>query len=156
MSSRLGGTLAVVVAAGLLAACGATVSPATAVRRWAASGSFAQGVKDLLRDASEVHAAIAAHDSAVAVRTDCLVLFQDANGENTDLLPTPDAQLTRLLSAAYGTYVHAAAECDEHVASPSARALVQRDLLGAFGALVQSVLREEAVAGRSLRVRGLP
>lgn len=148
--------LASLVAAGVLAGCGHSVSPAVATQRWASAGDFSQAVADLLRDGSAVHRAITLHRSAAAVRTACLELFQDANGENTDLLPTPDSQLTHLLSQTYDTYVHASAECDERTSSAAALRLVQRELQQGFGQLVASVYREEAVARRPLHVGGIP
>lgn len=156
MRSRLVGAVAVLFAAGALAGCGSSVSPRTAMQRWASAGDFSQGVGDLLRDGRAVDRAVLAHESVTSIRTACLELFQDANGENTDLLPTPDDQLTRLLSGTYDTYIHAAAECDEQPASASALRVVRTELERGFGDLVASVLREEAVAQKSLHVKGLP
>ncbi len=144
------------LAAGALAGCGSSVSAAVATQRWASAGDFPQAVRDLIRDGTNVHRAILRDTSAADVRTACLELFQDANGENTDLLPSPDPQLTGLLSATYDTYIHAAAECDEHPSSPSALRLVQRELLAGFGELVAAAYREQAVSRTALHVAGIP
>jgi hypothetical protein len=155
MTRRCATVALAVAAAGVLAGCGSSVPPATAVRGWADAGSFGQGVQTLLRDASRVHDAIGADRAAIIVRTDCAELFQDANGENTDLLPTPDPMLTAHLSASYDGLVHASAAC---VSSPGSRgvlAAVDGDLTRSIGDLIAAVLREEAVTGRRLGVPGL-
>ena len=154
MRPRAGAVPLAVLAAWALAGCGSSVSPAAAVKSWAAAGSFDQSVQTLERDATRVHDAIGARRPAIVVRTDCAELFQDAEGENTDLLPTPDPQLTLHLSASYDRFVHASSAC---VTSPGARgvlAAVDRDLAASLGDLYAAVLREEAVTGRHLAVPG--
>jgi len=147
--------LAAGVAAAALAGCGSSVSPAAAVRAWAAAGSFPESVQTLHDDASRVHDAIGAARAPLVVRTDCAELFQDANGENTDLLPTPDAQLTGHLSASYDEFVHASAQCVSNPGAKGTRALVDRELAQAIGELYAGLLREEAVTGHPVGVRGL-
>jgi hypothetical protein len=144
------------LAAILLAGCGSTVSAATSLKDWASANQFGQSVWDLVHDAKDIRVAITQHDAPITIRTDCLELFQDANGENTDLLPTPDPQLTQLLSSAYDEYVHASAVCDEHSTSRSGLDGVVGDLDAGFGKLVEGALREESVTGRSLNVKGIP
>ncbi|HEV3212348.1 MAG TPA: hypothetical protein VGZ03_03020 [Acidimicrobiales bacterium] len=156
MTPRAAAAVVAVVAAGALAGCGSSVSPAAAVRSWAAEGSFGQGVQTLRRDATRVHDAIAARRAAVVLRTDCAELFQDANGENTDLLPTPDPQLTAHLSASYDGFVRAAAQCVSSPGEGAVLARVDRELALAIGDLYAGVLREEVVAARHLGVPGPP
>jgi hypothetical protein len=155
-----------VVAAAVLAVAGVAVasgggrtqSSAAATTQWADANSdqFSQGVTTLLRDAKWVHQAIAGHDAPAAVRTYCDYLFLDAEGENTDLLPTPDHQLTSLLSASYDGFVQAAADCDEHSTSASVLARVDDERGRSVSELVEAVLREEAVTGTSLGITGIP
>jgi hypothetical protein len=149
-------TVSAVLAGCLMAGCGTTISVATSLRNWAAVNHFGQSVWDLVHDAKNIRVAIMGNEAPIAVRTDCLELFQDANGENTDLLPTPDDQLTQLLSSAYDVDVHAAALCDEHSTSRVVLAQVLADLDRGFGKLVEGALREEAVTGRPLHVKGIP
>jgi hypothetical protein len=137
---------------------GATQSPALATTQWAQANSdqFAQGVTTLLRDAQSVHRSIVARDAAGIVRTNCLYMFTDSEGENTDLLPTPDGQLTDLLSASYQGFVQAAARCDEHTASQAVLRAVDLEVARSVSELIEGVLREEAVTGKSLGIKGVP
>jgi hypothetical protein len=144
-----------VMAACALAGCGSTVTPGAAVRSWAASGSFDQAVQTLRLDATRVHGAIGARRAAIVVRTDCAELFQDAEGENTDLLPTPDAQLTAHLSASYDHFVHAAAACVSNPGERGVLVVVDRELAQSLGGLYAAVLREETVTGHHLEIPGL-
>jgi len=139
-----------------VAGCGGPVSPATAVRRWATEGEFAQSVATLLRDSASVHHEIAFHRPALNVRTACDELFNDANYENTDELTTPDPRLTDLLAASYDRFIQAAARCATHAGDPAVLAGVDAERHRAVGLLIAGVLREEAVAQRSLKVRGVP
>lgn len=152
MSWRL--AAAVVLAGVALCACG-TQSAASAVHQWASTSSLHTAVEDLLGDSSRVHAAIVTHQGAQLVRTTCTVLYEDALGTN-DELPTPDAQLTTLLSNAYDGYVRAAVTCYDDASSASVRARVVRELAAAQGELIEAVLREEAVTGIGLGIKGIP
>jgi hypothetical protein len=144
-----------VAAACTLSACGKTETPAKAVSDWATSGSFEQGAQYLVVDADRVHDAITKARPAIVVRTNCLELFQEAEGENTDLLPSPDPQLTDHLSASYDAFVHASNQCATDAASATTLVLVDRELAVALGDLYAAVFREEAVTGRHLGVPGL-
>lgn len=144
--------IAIVVAA--LVVGGSTITPAQATRTWAANNEFAQSVTDLVTDSRTVQKAIAEHASSI--RNDCLYLYQDSGGEYTDLLPSPDAQLTKLLDAAYLGFAQAATTCDLHTSSRADLSAVAQQCDVAFGELVAGVVREEAVTGRSLGVAGLP
>jgi hypothetical protein len=139
-----------------LAGCGSTESPAKAVSAWASSGSFEQAAQYLIVDARHVHDDIDTGRAAVDVRTDCLYLINEADGENTDLLPTPDDQLTQLLSQSFDGFVHAGHQCYEQPGSTSTLVLVNTELRGALGHLYGAVFREEAVVGRTLHVPELP
>ena len=146
---------AAVAAACALSGCGTTESPAAAVASWATAGTFEQGAQYLIVDAGRVHDAIGQRRPAIVVRTDCLELNQEANGENTDLLPTPDPQLTNLLSAGYDVFVHASVQCSSDAGNAATLAVVDRELARALGDLYAAVFREEAVAGHHLGVPGL-
>jgi hypothetical protein len=92
------------VAALALASCGST-SPfpgstlGQQVHSWATTTGLAASLSTLRGDARRIATVEARHDSA-GVRTDCDVLVNDALGANQNL-PSPDATLTRILSAAY-------------------------------------------------------
>jgi hypothetical protein len=154
---RVAAAVAVAVAAACaLSACGKTESPAKAVADWASSGSFEQGAQYLIVDANRVHGAITKGRPAIVVRTNCLELFQEAEGENTDLLPTPDPQLTDHLSTSYDEFVHASNQCAIDAGSAATLALVDRELAVALGDLYAAVFREEVVTGHHLGVPRLP
>jgi hypothetical protein len=155
MRRTLAAATTAVALAAALSGCGRTVSPATAVKGWASAGSFSQGVQTLRRDATRIHRAIAAGRPAIQVRTDCLELFQDANGENTDLLPSPDPQLTAHLSASYDGFVHASDQCSSSPGRAATLVVVDHGLARAIGDLYAAVLRYEAVVGAPLGVPGL-
>lgn len=145
---------AVACASVLLGAC-STVTPATATSSWSSSSSFGQAAADLLYDFTQVHRAIDQHQSSTSVHTYCSELFADANGENTDLLPTPDAQLTTLLSTAVDDFIHAAYQCTRNAGDAALQRTVIAQCRVAEGWLVSAVLREESVTGRSLGVKGI-
>jgi hypothetical protein len=143
-------------AAGVLLCACSTVSAKSATTSWAKSSSFAQGAVDLRYDYARVRDAISRNDSTTTVRTYCAEMFSDANGENTDLLPTPDAQLTSLLSSAIDQLIHAAYQCMRDPGSTSVRHATVREARLGVGGVVTAVLREEAVTGRSAGVQGIP
>jgi hypothetical protein len=133
-----------------LSGCGSAQTPAAAMRGWASASSFDQAYLTLVRDAGHVAVAIERHTSAV--RTDCDELFVDANGENTDLLPTPDDQLTRLLSGAFDRFVQAAARCSSDPGSRATLLRADTELQSALFRLLAGRLREEQVAGQPIGV----
>ena len=147
---------ATALAAGVLAGCGATQSPAMAVDAWASAGAFEQAAQYLIVDARHVHTDIDAARTTATVRTDCLYLINEADGENTDLLPTPDDQLTSLLSKSFDGFVHAGHQCYGEPGRTATLVVVDAELRGALGQLYAAVFREEAVTGRALHVPGLP
>jgi hypothetical protein len=153
-------TILVLAGAGVAVAegKGAKLSPAAATTQWAQANSneFAQGVTTLLRDAKWVRESINAKNASPTVRTFCAYLYDDAEGENTDLLPTPDNQLTQLLSHSYDGFVQASVVCNEHTASLAALHGVDTEVARSVSELVEAVLREEAVTGKSLGIKGVP
>jgi len=153
---RWGTALACAIAGIALAGCGSTQTPAKAVALWASprGASLSEGVSTLLADSHSVHAAIIRRAGVKQLHTVCVELLNDAQGTN-DALPTPDAQLTRLLSEAYGHLVHAANACYTEAASRVALAAADRERSAAIGLLIEAVLREEAVTGSSLHIPGI-
>ena len=143
-------------AAGVLLFACSTVSAKDATSSWAKSSSFAQGATDLLNDYARVRDAVSRHDATAAVRTYCAETFADANGEYTDLLPTPDEQLTTLLASAFGQFIHAAYQCLQNPSSATVRQATVREIRLGVGGIVTAVLREEAVVGKSAGVKGIP
>lgn len=141
----------------LLAACGSTISPATAMTRWAATSdtAFAAAVTTLISDRQHVSAAIGNHQPVSTIRTVCEILLGHAQAAN-NFLPTPDPQLTGQLSAAYDRLVQGADRCYNGAGDPAALASAQSELRAAIGLLIGGVLREEFVAGRSLGIPGIP
>lgn len=148
--------VAAVAASVALCACGSQSSPGAAVRAWASAGSFDQSVRTLLADSTGLEREIAHHRPALNIKTACAELFDDANGSNTDELPAPDAKLTTLLAAAYDDLVQASARCVHAPSDAAVLTKVDRERHRAVGLLVAAVLREEAVAGRSLGIQGIP
>lgn len=146
--------VAVAIAGALLAAC-STESPKVATANWTSSSQFAQAAGDLLYDYSQIRGAVDHHDTTKAVRTYCAYLFTDANNENTDILPTPDPQLTNLLSSAEDGFIHAAAQCMGNPGDRTAQRLALTECRVAVGSLVAAVLRDEAVTGTTLKVKGI-
>jgi hypothetical protein len=149
--------LCVALAGLLLAACGTTISPATAMRRWAANSdtAFAAAATTLLSDSQHVRAAIDNHQPASTIRTVCEILLGHAQAAN-NFLPTPDPQLTGQLSNAYDRLVQAADHCYDGVGDPARLASAEAEQRTAIGLLVGAVLREEFVSGRSLGIAGIP
>jgi hypothetical protein len=109
----------------------------------------------MIMDSSNVRLAIVHHRSTKTIYTYCSYLFTDGEGENTDQMPTPDAQLTTLWSSALDGFIHAGSICDAAAASPATQRQVLADDRSAFGALTAAVLREEAVTGTPLGVKGI-
>jgi hypothetical protein len=145
---------AVAIAGVLLAAC-STESPKEATSKWTSSAAFGQAAGDLLNDYAQVRIAVDHHDTAKAVRTECEYLFTDANNENTDILPTPDPQLTNLLSSAEDGFIHASGQCIGDPGDLTLQRQVLTECQVAIGSLVAAVTRDEAVTGTPLVVKGI-
>lgn len=98
------GAVLLVAAVVVLASCGSPFPGRTLgqqVHSWATTTGLAASLGTLRGDARRIALVEARHDAA-GVRTDCDVLVNDALGANQNL-PSPDATLTRILSAAYAS-----------------------------------------------------
>lgn len=102
-----------VVGAGLLlGACGNPYPGKTVgqqVQSWESATSFPASLSALEGDATRIDTLETRHDPA-ALRTGCDVLVTDALSANQNL-PTPDDQLTSILSAAYTAAAVAGRDC---------------------------------------------
>jgi len=101
-----------VLAALALASCGSPFPGKTVgqqVQSWAASTGLSASITTLRGDARRIAVVEARHDPA-GVRTDCDVLVNDALSANQNL-PSPDATLTGILSAAYAAASAAGRHC---------------------------------------------
>jgi len=147
--------IACVLAGISLSACGGTQTPAEALNAWTSSTQLANAVTALLTDSRAVHDAITMHRDAKVIRTVCAELLLDAQGAN-DSLPTPDGQLTGLLSSAYGELAAAASRCYGAATLPAKLEAADARRSRAIGSLVAGVLRAEAVLGRPIHVAGIP
>ena len=101
-----------VLAALVLGSCGNPFPGSTLgqqVHSWAESTGLSGSLSTLRGDARRIAVVEARHDPA-AVRTDCDVLVNDALSANQNL-PSPDATLTRILSAAYTAAAAAGRHC---------------------------------------------
>jgi hypothetical protein len=114
--SALGGLGAALVTVPLvLAGCGTQYAGSTVaqqVESWATTSpdpTFASAVSTLKGDLRHVAEAQTSSDAAL-LRTDCDVLVTDALSANQNL-PTPDSQLTDVLSSAYASAVSAGQDC---------------------------------------------
>jgi hypothetical protein len=100
------------VAAFVLASCGSPFPGRTLgqqVHSWATTTGLAASLNTLRGDARRIAQVEAAHDGA-GVRTDCDVLVNDALSANQNL-PSPDATLTGILSAAYASAAAGGRHC---------------------------------------------
>lgn len=142
MAPAAGAVLAlcvVVVAGAVLAACGSPAPLAAQVRTWAASAGFASSTSELDGDLGRlVHLP---QDSPGARRTACDVLVTDSLTAN-EQLPTPDDQLTNLLSKAYGAAATAGRDC---FAGGTRVALAAPEALTARTALIEAQARYDSL-----------
>ncbi len=109
--------IALVLAGGLLlGACGSSLSPGHAVSTWAHNSGFRSNVPTLVSDARILKKIVNdPHSSENDMRTFGTVMFEDVSAANASL-PTPDKQLTALLSDAY-TNLGSAAQTSYNAAS---------------------------------------
>jgi hypothetical protein len=125
-------------------------SRSTRVSTWVHSSQMGPTVGTVLGDAARVSAAVAAGKDSGVIHTDCLVLLNDT-GNAVDQLPTPDQQLTTMLSKGYEDEANAATDCynagnqDERRLATSARERASGRVL-----LVHALIRAEALAGISI------
>jgi len=87
-----------------------TGSTAAQVRSWVRGTGLGQSIGTLVADTSRVRLAVAQHKGASVLHTDCGVLVTDAEQANGEL-PTPDSQLTNLLSSGYTFAYEAGNDC---------------------------------------------
>jgi hypothetical protein len=105
----------VVVAIGALAfmAYGGTSRSGTTaeqVRSWVNGSTLGQSIGTVVGDAARVGVAVDQHKAGTVLHTDCGVLLSDAQAANGNL-PTPDSQLTNLLSSGYAFAYDAGSDC---------------------------------------------
>jgi hypothetical protein len=136
-----------VVSGMVLAACGSPFPGTTLkqqVRSWAQSTGFATTVDTLQSDARRVAMVEAGRDPG-ALRTDCDVLVNDALGANQNL-PSPDEQLTMLLSAAYTSAADAGHQCLRAAGGDAgALARASSDLAAAQSGYIRAQARIDAL-----------
>jgi len=107
--------VAVIVVTCLLAGCGSQYAGSTVgqqVESWATSSpdpKFSSALSTLRADIARTDGAEASNDEA-ALRTDCDVLVTDALSANQNL-PTPDSDLSNILSRAYTAAADAGKDC---------------------------------------------
>ncbi len=134
--------LGVLIGAGLaLAACGATVTSASALHDWVSQSGYHSSSETLVADAR--HAARALRDAAMTVKQlhlVCGVLLYDTETANASL-PTPDEQTTTLLSRAYTNLGIGAHQCYDAGASDARRAAALRSLEIAGAAIAEANAR---------------
>ncbi len=85
-------------------------TPTQRVRNWVSGSGLGQSVGTVEGDAARVGVALDEHKSVGVLHTDCGVLLTDAQSANGEL-PTPDSQLTDLLSSAYALAYDAGNDC---------------------------------------------
>lgn len=140
----IGRSTVLLIAAVVLASCGSPFPGRTLgaqVHSWATTTGLAGSLSTLRGDARRVAELEARHDP-VAVRTDCDVLVNDALNANQNL-PSPDATLTRILSAAYSSASAAGRLCLQGTSRDQARAAV--DLATAASGYVKAEARLDAL-----------
>jgi hypothetical protein len=131
----------------LLVGCGSAHPGATVgaqVQSWVRASGFAAALGTLRADARRIGTVEERRDTK-ALHTDCDVLVDDALGANQQL-PTPDAELTRLLAAAYASAASAGRRCSGVAGHDSAGlAPVNAGLAQAQSGYVKAEARVDAV-----------
>ncbi len=137
----------VLVAAGLtLAACGASVSEASALRDWVNQSGYHDTSRALVTDAR--HAALALEDGATSpkeLHLVCGVLLYDTESANASL-PTPDQQATTLLSTAYTDFGAGAHQCYDAGANQARRVVALASLRAGGAAIAEATARIAAAS----------
>jgi len=87
-----------------------TGSTAAQVRSWVQGSGLGQSIGTLVADTDRVGVAVSEHKGVGVLHTDCAVLVTDAEAANGEL-PTPDSQLTTLLSSGYTDAYEAGNDC---------------------------------------------
>ncbi len=133
------------VAGVTLAACGATVSSASALRDWVSQSGFHDTSHALVTDAR--HAVRTLEDPSTSPKVlhlVCGVLLYDTESANASL-PTPDQQATTLLSRAYTDFGAGAHQCYD-AGSDHARRTAALESLRAGGAAIAEATARIAAA----------
>ena len=137
--------LALALAGLLFAGCG-TTNATTAVKNWATSSNVVANSATLLLDAR--HAATTLRvtsSSSVTLHTVCGVLLLQIQQANSSL-PTPDAQLTTLLSQTYTSWGQAANECYAAGASRARRQRAVASLTQGAATLSEALARLASIS----------
>jgi hypothetical protein len=114
-------------------------SAAEQLKSWVQGTNLGQSIGTVVGDAARVRAALAAHRGSGVVHTDCGVLLTDAQQANGEL-PTPDTQLTDLLSSGYALAYDAGYDCYNSAGTNAALvAKASRERIEAEAKLQQAV-----------------
>ncbi len=117
------GTAVVAIGVGAFFAYASTQhsgSPIAQVRSWVNGTNLGQSVGTVLGDAHRVEQAVVNHKGTGILHTDCGVLISDAQSANGNL-PTPDTELTNLLSSGYALAYDAGTDCYDSGGTDRAR-----------------------------------
>ena len=132
----------VLLAAGLtLAACGATVSSASALRDWVSQSGYHNTSLAIVADAR--HAVRALENPSTSpkmLHLVCGVLLYDTESANASL-PTPDQQATTLLSRAYTDLGAGAHQCYDAGADHARRSAALGSLRAGGAAIAEATAR---------------
>jgi hypothetical protein len=153
LRTRLG-TLGMLVAiAALFAGCTPADEVGSAGHRvgtWVQSTQMGQSVGSVLDDAARVTWAVSTHQDIGVIHTVCAVLLDDTEAAN-DNLPSPDQELTNLLSNAYGVEGSAANNCyDAGTGNAALQAKSARERAAARVGLRRALARVAALTGHSV------
>jgi len=80
------------------------------VQSWVDGSGLGQSIGTLVADMARVRVAVAEHKGSGVLHTDCGVLVTDAQSTNAEL-PSPDTELTDLLSSGYTLAYAAGNDC---------------------------------------------
>jgi hypothetical protein len=113
LAAALGGALALALVAATFSGCAGREQsgpPAARVSTWVSGASGGAAIGTLEVDSRNIDLALSHHDPAAAIKTVCALLTNDAETAIGNL-PTPDAQLTNDLNAAYEDAAAAGDDC---------------------------------------------
>jgi len=139
--------IGILLAAGVtLAACGATVSSASALRDWVSQSGYHDTSHALVTDAR--HAVRALEDPSTSPKVlhlVCGVLLYDTESANASL-PTPDQQATTLLSWAYTDFGAGAHQCYDAGSEHARRTAALASLRAGGAAIAEATARIAAAS----------
>ncbi|MGH9047860.1 MAG: hypothetical protein ACRDVW_11205 [Acidimicrobiales bacterium] len=125
-------------------------TPTQRVRAWVSGSGLGQDIGTVVGDAARVRLAVDEHKDAGVLHTDCGVLLTDAQSANGEL-PTPDTQLTDLLSSGYALAYESGNDC--YSSGGTNRALLEKatqERIQAEAKLQQAVNLVEQLTGSTL------